>query len=87
EVLQASINGLFVKVPALVLLLVGIATFGVEKKYSRYGVRSSAVNREDKITLGSALRILTASRQTGLFFTFLLIMTISLFMQDAVLEP
>ena len=37
EVLQASINGLFVKVPALVLLLVGIATFGVEKKYSRYG--------------------------------------------------
>jgi BCD family chlorophyll transporter-like MFS transporter len=87
EVLQASINGLFVKVPALVLLLVGIATFGVEKKYSRYGVRSSAVNREDKITLGSALRILTASRQTGLFFTFLLIMTICLFMQDAVLEP
>ena len=87
EVLQASINGLFVKVPALVLFLVGIGTFGVEKKYSRYGVRSSAVNREDKITLGSALRILTASRQTGLFFTFLLIMTICLFMQDAVLEP
>jgi len=87
KVLQASINGLFVKVPALVLLLVGIGTFGVEKKYSRYGVRSIAVNREDKITLGSALRILTASRQTGLFFTFLLIMTICLFMQDAVLEP
>jgi BCD family chlorophyll transporter-like MFS transporter len=30
---------------------------------------------------------LTASRQTGLFFTFLLVMTISLFMQDPVLEP
>src|SRR4028118_1766112 len=87
EVLQASINGLFVKVPAVVLLLVGIATFGVEKKYSRYKARSSAVNREDKITLGSALRILTASRQTGLFFSFMLVMTISLFMQDTVLEP
>jgi BCD family chlorophyll transporter-like MFS transporter len=87
EVLQASINGLFVKVPAVVLFLAGIATFGVEKKYSRYGVRSSAVNREDKITLGSALRILTASRQTGLFFSFMLVMTISLFMQDTVLEP
>src|SRR5919199_77219 len=86
-VLQASINSLFVKVPALVLLLVGIATFGVEKKYSRYGARSSAVNREDKITLGSALRILTASRQTGLFFTFMLVMTISLSMQETVLEP
>jgi MFS transporter, BCD family, chlorophyll transporter len=87
EVLQASINGLFVKVPAVVLFLVGIGTFGVEKKYSRYGLRSIAVDREDKITLGRALRILTASRQTGLFFTFLLIMTICLFMQDAVLEP
>jgi BCD family chlorophyll transporter-like MFS transporter len=33
------------------------------------------------------LRVLTASRQTGLFFTFLLVMTISLFMQEPVLEP
>jgi BCD family chlorophyll transporter-like MFS transporter len=87
EVLQAAINGLFVKVPVAVLFLVAVATFGVEKKYSRYGLRSTAVDREDKITLGRALKILTASRQTGLFFTFLLIMTICLFMQDAVLEP
>jgi BCD family chlorophyll transporter-like MFS transporter len=37
--------------------------------------------------LGKALRVLTASRQTGIFFGFLLLMTISLFMQEAVLEP
>jgi BCD family chlorophyll transporter-like MFS transporter len=64
-----------------------LATVGVEKKYSRYGVRSTLVEREDKITLSRALKVLTASRQTSLFFTFLLVLTLSLFMQDAVMEP
>ncbi|MGK7935467.1 MAG: MFS transporter, partial [Xenococcaceae cyanobacterium] len=32
-------------------------------------------------------KILTASRQTGIFFSFLCLFTISLFMQEAVLEP
>jgi BCD family chlorophyll transporter-like MFS transporter len=87
EVLRSSISWLFIIVPVLVFVLALIATLGVEKKYSRYSSRSTLVNREDKITLGKALKILTASRQTGLFFTFLLVMTISLFMQEAVLEP
>lgn len=64
-----------------------IATVGVEKKYSRYSSRSALTDREDRITLGAALRILTASRQTGLFFAFLLLMTTSLFLQQPVLEP
>lgn len=85
--LQASIDRLFIIVPALVVLLVLLGTVGIEKKYSRFSNRSSVSNREDKITLGTALRVLTASRQTGLFFTFLLVMTISLFMQEPVLEP
>ena len=87
DVLQAAINRVFVVVPAIVMGLAILATAGVEKKYSLYGSRSSLADREDKITLGRALRVLTASRQTGIFFTFLLVMTISLFMQDAVLEP
>ncbi|MDJ1178534.1 BCD family MFS transporter [Roseofilum sp. BLCC_M91] len=87
EDLQASINRLFVIVPTLVCFLAIIGTLGIEKKYSLYGDRSSAANREDQITLGNALKILTASRQTGIFFTFLLFMSISLFMQDPVLEP
>lgn len=87
EVLRSSMSGLFIVVPAIVFLLSLIAIFGVEKKYSRYSSRSTLVNREDQITLGRALKILTASRQTGLFFTFLLVMTLSLFMQEAVLEP
>lgn len=87
EQLQAAINGLFIIVPAIVFLLAIIATFGIEEKYSRYSIRSIISEREDKITLGAAIKILTASRQTGLFFTFLLVMTVSLFMQEAVLEP
>lgn len=83
---QTSINRLFVIVPAIVITLAVVATWGVEKKYSRYTTRSTLSDREDQISLGRALRVLTASRQTGIFFTFLLIMSISLFMQDAILE-
>jgi BCD family chlorophyll transporter-like MFS transporter len=85
--LQTTINPVFVIMPALVFGLCILATFGVEKKYSRYSKRSQAVEREDKITLKQALKVLTANRQTGLFFGFLLVLSISLFMQDSVLEP
>lgn len=87
EILQSSINRLFLIVPAIVFGLALLATVGVEKKYSQYASRSSLVNREDSVTLGKALRVLTANRQTGIFFTFLMVMTISLFMQEPVLEP
>jgi BCD family chlorophyll transporter-like MFS transporter len=85
--LKPAVNLLFIIVPAIVLGLCLIATLGVEKRFSRYQSRSMVAQREDQITLRRALRILTASRQTGLFFSFLLVMSISLFMQDAVLEP
>ncbi|MBD2098694.1 BCD family MFS transporter [Trichocoleus sp. FACHB-591] len=84
---QASINRVFMIIPAAVFGLALLATVGVEKKYSCYASRSSLSDREDSITFGRALKILTANRQTGLFFTFLLVMTISLFMQEPVLEP
>ncbi|MEH2215531.1 MAG: BCD family MFS transporter [Nostoc sp.] len=85
--LQASVNRLFMIVPAIVFGLAIAATLGVEKKYSQYLSRTTLVNREDTITLGKAWEILTASPQTGIFFTFLLVMTLCLFMQDPVLEP
>jgi BCD family chlorophyll transporter-like MFS transporter len=89
--LQSSINPLFLFVPAAVLGLSFIATWGIERRYSRLGDRIAAMLsvplREDQITFGRALKILTANRQTGLFFSFLLVMTLSLFMQDAILEP
>lgn len=84
---QASINRLFIVAPLVVCGLAIASTFGIEKKYSRLTQRSSLRDREDGLTLRRALRILTASRQTGLFFTFLLVLSLSLFMQDAILEP
>jgi BCD family chlorophyll transporter-like MFS transporter len=87
EVIQTQVNRLFLIVPGIAFGLCLLSTVGVEKKYSRYTIRSTAINREDKITLGMAMQVLTASRQTAIFFTFLLLMTLSLFMQDAVLEP
>jgi MFS transporter, BCD family, chlorophyll transporter len=87
EAVQSSINRLFIIAPLIVCGLAIASTYGIEKKYSRLSQRSSLRDREDGLTLGRALRILTASRQTGLFFTFLLVLSLSLFMQDAILEP
>ncbi|NET00682.1 MAG: BCD family MFS transporter [Sphaerospermopsis sp. SIO1G1] len=87
ETLQAAVNRLFIIVPGIVFGLSIIATIGVEKKYSRFSQRSQSDKRDDSIAIGKAWSILTASPQTGLFFTFLLVMTISLFMQDPILEP
>ncbi|MGH8002194.1 MAG: BCD family MFS transporter [Brasilonema sp.] len=85
--LQASVNRLFIIVPAIVFGLAIVATLGVEKKYSQYSTRSTVTNREDSITLGTAWQILTASPQTGIFFTFLVVMSLGLFIQDPILEP
>ncbi len=87
ETLQSSINRLFIILPAFVLALILIATAGVEKRYSRYRFRSAIAGREDQITLKAALKVLTASRQTGLFFCFLVMMTLGLFLQQPILEP
>ena len=86
NVLQPPINFVFSLVPFVVLALALIATWGVEKKYSRFNSKT-ATKREDSISIGKAIAVLTTSRQTGIFFTFLSILTIGLFMQEAVLEP
>ncbi len=92
--LQRAINSVFITIPAVVVGLSVFATYGIEKKYSRYQLRvaqnqilNENVGTEEKITLSRALRVLVASKQTGLFFSFLLMMTIGIFMQDAIMEP
>lgn len=87
EVLQSSINRLFLIIPWVVVLLAIAATWGVEKKYSRFLAINSQSPVSEQINLGRAWGILTASRQTRFFFTFLLAMTMGLFLQDAILEP
>ena len=83
--LRSSVNRLFIIAPSIVCGIAILSTFGIEKKYSRLQQRNS--QRDDQITFGTALKVLTASRQTGLFFVFLLVLSLSLFMQDAILEP
>jgi BCD family chlorophyll transporter-like MFS transporter len=83
--LQQSINQIFILIPLAVVVLSFIATWKIEPKYSRLGVRTP--DRSEQIGLARAYQILTASPQTAKFFTFLLFMTLGLFMQDAILEP
>ncbi|MGF1539140.1 MAG: BCD family MFS transporter [Pleurocapsa sp.] len=87
EILQPPINSVFSFVPFLLIALALIATWGVEKRYSRFSSRNSSSQREDSISIREALKVLTASRQTGYFFAFLSVLTIGLFMQEAILEP
>jgi BCD family chlorophyll transporter-like MFS transporter len=85
--IKASLNRLFMIVPSVILGLSLLSTWGVESRYSRYRERSHlSVEREDQISLSRALRILTASPQTTIFFTFLIFMSLGLFIQEAVLE-
>lgn len=83
---QAQIDRLFIIIPAIVCGLTFFATVGVEQKYSRFASRVGKQSGEAHLSLGRALSILTASRQTQLFFTFLVVMTLGLFIQDPILE-
>ena len=86
DFMKGKINSLFAVVPLVVMGLAIAATFGIEKRYSRYGQRTESTVRDDKIAIGQAFKILTSSRQTTIFFSFLVAMTLGLFMQEAVLE-
>jgi MFS transporter, BCD family, chlorophyll transporter len=88
ENVREQIDKLFILVPFVVCTLAVVATWGVEKKYSRFAQRQKIdLNpAESGVGLKRAWRILNTSRQTKIFFTFLVFMTLGLFMQDAVLE-
>jgi MFS transporter, BCD family, chlorophyll transporter len=83
---QAQIDRLFFVIPAIVVLLTFVATWGVEQKYSRFASRVGKPLAGSHLSLGRAFSILTASRQTQVFFTFLVVMTLGLFIQDPILE-
>jgi len=87
ETLEQIINRLFLVIPALVFTLVILATFGVEKKYSRFRYRTGRSQGDDPLTLRAALKVLTASRQTGFFFSYLVLLILGMFMQQPILEP
>ncbi|NEO84132.1 MAG: BCD family MFS transporter [Spirulina sp. SIO3F2] len=78
---------LFIMVPIAFIVLANLATWGVERRYSRFSQQKSTSQREDSVTLQNTLQLLTSNRQVGIFFSFLFLLTVGLFLQEAVLEP
>ena len=103
ESLETSVNQLFLVVPWLAVAMAFISTWGIEKKYSRFlrsnqerqAIVQSSLQEttikvhetKEVVGLSRAWALLTASQQTQYFFTFLITMTLGLFLQDAILEP
>lgn len=85
--LQPVLLGFMGRVSLVVLLLTGIATWGIEPPASspRASVVATA-RRDDAITLRQAWSLITSSRQVLVFFGFLMAFTLALFLQDPILE-
>lgn len=82
-VLQPVLMHYVQRLVAIVVLLTLVGTWGLEPRNLE---RSSGNDREDSVTLGHSWRLITSSRQTLVFAIFLLAFTLSLFLQDPVLE-
>ena len=70
-------------VAAVVMLLTVLSTWGIEAKAAEASLASS---REDGVSLAQAWQLVTSSRQVLIFFSFLILFTLSLFLQDPILE-
>jgi MFS transporter, BCD family, chlorophyll transporter len=86
EALKGTLNPLYIVMPLIVVGLAFVATWGVERRYSRYEQRMGGVSVET-VGFGQAWSILTENRQTSYFFSFLIAMSVGLFLQDPILEP
>jgi BCD family chlorophyll transporter-like MFS transporter len=83
-VLQQVLFGFMGRVVLVVLALTLVATVGMESTVAQ---RSEAPSgRDDAITLRQAWALITSSSQVLVFFSFLLLFTLGLFLQDPILE-
>jgi BCD family chlorophyll transporter-like MFS transporter len=88
--LEPTLLRFMVRVAAVIMLLTLLATWGMETPVGQgtTGDRSSTTpsGREDTVTLAQSWELITSSRQVLIFFTFVLLFTLGLFLQDPVLE-
>ncbi len=84
-VLQAALSRFMTIVAAAVMLLTVVATWGMESPL-RERSDGLAARREDAIGLRQSWTLITSSRQVLIFFSFLILFTLALFLQDPVLE-
>jgi len=92
-VLQPVLLGFMGKVAVAVLVLTLVATVGMEPPIRRLPNLSqsspapaSPQQRQDAFTLRQAWTLITSSRQVLIFFSFLVLFTLALFLQDPILE-
>jgi len=93
-VLQPVLLGFMAKVVGAVLVLTLVATVGMETPIRRQsqpaqgspGPSSPQLQRQDAFTLRQAWTLITSSGQVLIFFSFLVLFTLALFLQDPILE-
>ena len=85
-VLQPVLLRFMGRVSLVVLLLTGIATWGIEPPATSPRASAATARRDDAITLRQAWSLITSSRQVLVFFGFLMAFTLALFLQDPILE-
>jgi BCD family chlorophyll transporter-like MFS transporter len=92
--LQPVLFGFMGKVVAAVLVLTLVATVGMETPIRHLAQSALASQeqsspqqqRQDAFTLRQAWILITSSRQVLIFFSFLVLFTLALFLQDPILE-
>ena len=84
--LEPALLRFMAKVAAVVLGLTVIATWGMDPPVTPAAADPSRESREDSITLAQAWRLISSSRQVLVFFSFLILFTLGLFLQDPILE-
>ena len=83
EILEPTLQKFMAIVATLVMGLTLIATWGMETP-GKPG--ASQASRDDAVTLAQSWALITSSRQVLVFFSFLVLFTLGLFLQDPVLE-
>ncbi|MCS5706825.1 BCD family MFS transporter [Synechococcus sp. FGCU-3] len=84
-VLREALLGFMGRVALVVMALTLIATLGMEPPKAS-ATQASSTGRDDAITLRQAWALITSSRQVLVFFSFLVLFTLGLFLQDPILE-
>jgi BCD family chlorophyll transporter-like MFS transporter len=82
-VLEPTLRRFMTIVATLVMGLTLIATWGMETPGAPGANQAS---RDDAVTLAQSWALITSSRQVLVFFSFLVLFTLGLFLQDPVLE-
>jgi BCD family chlorophyll transporter-like MFS transporter len=84
--LEPVLTAFMLRVSLAVFALTVVATWGMEPATAVPMGPAAGQQREDGVTLAQAWRLIRSSPQVLIFFSFLILFTLALFLQDPVLE-